>query len=114
MEGAHYTMQRKLTAEIHKEKLKTSLWSKWLPRIVCRLHINQLISVGLLCSSINVNHLPIMIIFIFPLSIIDAMNTQAHEATGISPYELAFSVIDAMDTQAHEATGTSPYELVFL
>ena len=39
MERAHYTMSKKLMAEIHKKNLKTQPWSKWLPRIVCRFHI---------------------------------------------------------------------------
>lgn len=36
VERAHYTLERKLSAEIHKTQAKNPPWSKWLPRIVCK------------------------------------------------------------------------------
>ena len=36
VERAHYTLERKLTMEISKAKLKQPPWNMWLPRIVCK------------------------------------------------------------------------------
>ncbi len=35
VERAHYTLQRKLSAEINRLKAKSPPWAAWLPRIVC-------------------------------------------------------------------------------
>ena len=37
VERAHYTLERKLTSEIHRAQMKQPPWSQWLPRIVCKL-----------------------------------------------------------------------------
>ena len=37
VERAHYTLERKLTTEINRTKLKQPPWNSWLPRIVCKL-----------------------------------------------------------------------------
>ena len=34
---AHYTLQRKLSAEIHRVCANSPPWSQWLPRITCKL-----------------------------------------------------------------------------
>ena len=39
VERAHYTLQRKLSAETSRVKVKSPPWSKWLPRIICKLKI---------------------------------------------------------------------------
>ena len=38
VERAHYTLQRKLSAEISRLKTKSPPWASILPRIVCKLH----------------------------------------------------------------------------
>ena len=40
VERAHYTLQRKLSAEISRIKAKSPPWAFWLPRLVCKLLCN--------------------------------------------------------------------------
>ena len=36
VERAHYTLQRKLSAEISRVKTKSPPWASWLPRLICK------------------------------------------------------------------------------
>ena len=84
VERAHGTLERKLAAEIVKHKEKSPPWSRWLSRIICKFHR----------SLMGANTV------YFSLLFIDSMNTQVHETTGSTPYELVF--------------GQKPREVVFL
>ena len=74
VEREHYTLQRKLSAEICTVNADSPPWSEWLPRIVCKR-----------------NELFIFVTVYYCLPICaDAMNIQVHTSTGSSPYELVF------------------------
>ena len=77
IEQAHYTLERMLSAKTAESKLKSPPWSRWLPHIVCKF---------LSMSAITYTHIYTHGIFSFA----DTLNTQVHEVTKHTPYELAF------------------------
>ena len=71
---AHYTLERMLSAKIAESGAAQPSWADWLPHITCKTLIFIFLT---LCSVMFVIHL-------------DTLNTQVHEATKNTPYELVF------------------------
>ncbi|XP_057293463.1 uncharacterized protein LOC130622082 [Hydractinia symbiolongicarpus] len=84
VEQAHINVETKIAAKITElSENESAEWSKWLPHICCRQLDFQLYNYK------NITCMKTYHVYCVFL-IIDAINTQNHSATGISPYELVF------------------------
>ena len=84
---AYYTLERMISARSVEAGLKSPPWTEWLPFIV---RVNLILLV-FICT-----HAIIQIDLIIHCSklycfITDTLNTQVHDATKHTPYELVFS-----------------------